>query len=106
MGTKNHENKNFKYVRGFDSNEWVFLDSDSDKKYLTSHNGSCYISGYISYKDKSTQYFSIKTTRIMDDDEVDYIRDATPKEIERMIAIARINGYEFDEVTQKFKKIN
>lgn len=36
----------------------------------------------------------------------DYIRDATPKEIEIMFAVARLNGYEFDEVTQKFKKIN
>lgn len=105
MKTKN----NFKYVQDYDHEEWVFLDSCDDKEYLTSHNGCCYISGYISYKDKlneSSPYFSIKTTHIMEDYDVDYIRDATPKEIERMIAIARINGYEFDEIDQKFKKIN
>lgn len=37
MDTKNYEN--FKYVRDCDNDEWVFLDSDSDKEYLTSHNG-------------------------------------------------------------------
>lgn len=102
MIIKNYENKNFKYVRGFDSNEWVFLDTDSDKKYLTSHNGCCCISDI----NESSPYFSIKTTHIMEDYDVDCIRDATPKEIEKMFAIARLNGYEFDEVAQKFKKIN
>lgn len=103
MGTKNYENKNFKYVRDCNNDEWVFLDSDSDKEYLTSHNGCCCMTDeyFLPFL-----YFSIKTTHIMEDDEVDCIRDATPKEIERMFEIARLNGYEFDEVTQKFKKIN
>lgn len=98
METKN----NFKYVQDYDHEEWVFLDSCDDKEYLTSHNGCCCISDI----DESSPYFSIKTTHIMEDYDVDCIRNATPKEIERMIAIARINGYEFDEIDQKFKKIN
>lgn len=102
MDTKNYKNKNFKYVRDCDNDKWIFLDSDSDKEYLTSHNGCCCISDI----DEELPYFSIKTNHIMEDNDVDYIRDATPKEIERMFEIARLNGYEFDEVAQKFKKIN
>ena len=103
MGTKNCENKNFKYVRDCDNDGWVFLDSCDDKEYLTSHNGCCCMADedVLIYP-----YFSIKISHIMEDNEVDYIRDATPKEIERMFAIARLNGYEFDEITQKFKKID
>ena len=101
MSTKNYEN--FKYVRDCDNDEWVFLDSDSNKEYLTSHNGCCCMADedVLIYP-----YFSIKTTRIMEDDEVDYIRDATLKEVERMFAVARLNGYEFDEIARKFKKID
>ena len=103
MDTKNYKNKNFKYVRDCDNDKWIFLDSDSDKEYLTSHNGCCCMADedVLLYP-----YFSIKTTHIMEDDDVYYIRDATPKEIERMFEIARLNGYEFDEVAQKIKKIN
>lgn len=98
MDTKN----NFKYVRDYDHEEWVFLDSCDDKEYLTSHNGCCCISDI----NESSPYFSIKTTHIMEDYDVDCIRDVTPKEIEEFITIARLKGYEFDEITQKFKKIN
>lgn len=102
MGTKNYENKNFKYVRDCDNDEWVFLDSCDNKEYLTSHNGCCCITDFGV---RSSPYFSIKTNIIMEDNEVDYIRDANPKEIEILFVTARLNGYEFDEITQKFKKI-
>lgn len=95
---------NLTYVRDIDGTEWLFIPSNEDKEWETTHNGCYCLSDEIRHEHYFEPYFNPNSGHVTSDSDIDLIRPANTYEIDSFIDAMDFFNYTLNE-SNKLEKI-